>query len=98
MARRGKIIPFPARGAPAPPPLADRTLVELRRCDQAEAVVVKSLLESEGIPALLRSRLAQSVHPFSVGAQGEVVVLVPESALARSRGLLDRLPAKPHRR
>ena len=46
-------------------------LVEVHRCDQAEAVVVKSLFESQEIPTLLRSRLAHSVHPFSVGAQGE---------------------------
>jgi hypothetical protein len=88
MAERGKIIPFRRRPpAPASPPGA-RALVELHRCDQAEAVVVKSLLESEGIPAVLRSRLAHSVHPFTVGAQGEVVVLVPSSELDRSRRLL----------
>ena len=91
MARRGKIIPFPTRGATHRPPAGERALVELHRCDQAEAVVVKSLLESEGIPTLLRSRLAHSVHPFTVGAQGEVVVLVPESEVARGRVLLARL-------
>jgi hypothetical protein len=97
MRRRAKIIPFPARpGMPRPPARQERVaLMELHRCDQAEAVVVKSLLESEGIPALLRSRLALSVHPFTVGAQGEVVVLVPESEGARSRVLLDRLNAGP---
>jgi hypothetical protein len=91
MPRRGKVIPFPTRAAAARPPADERALTELHRCDQAEAVVVKSLLESEGIPALLRSRLALSVHPFSVGSQGEVVVLVPDSELARSRELLARL-------
>ena len=91
MARRGKIIPFPTRAAAVRPPADERALTELHRCDQAEAVVVKSLLESEGIPALLRSRLALSVYPFSVGAQGEVVVLVPESEIKRSRVLLDRV-------
>jgi hypothetical protein len=95
MPRRGKIIPFPVRPGMARPPAQERTLTELYRCDQAEAVVVKSLLESEGIPALLRSRLALSVHPFTVGAQGEVIVLVPESEVARSRVLLDRLNAGP---
>ena len=94
MARRGKVIPFPRRPG-ARPPAAERVLIELRRCDQAEAVVVKSLLESEGIPAFLRSRLALSVHPFSVGAQGEIVVMVPESEIARSRVLLDRLSFGP---
>ena len=91
MGRRGKIIPFPTRPGAARPPADGRAFTELHRCDQAEAVVVKSLLESEGIPALLRSRLALSVHPFSVGSQGEVTVLVPESELARSRVLLDGL-------
>jgi hypothetical protein len=84
----GRVIPFPKRPAsPDPAP----GLVEVRRCDQAEAVVVKSLLESEGIPAFFRSRLAHSVHPFTVGSQGEVVVLVPPSELTRSRDLLARV-------
>ena len=88
MARRGKVIPFPVRGAARPVPVDERALVELRRCDQAEAVVVKSLLESEGIPALLRSPVTHSVHPFTVGAQGEVTILVPRDDLARSQRLL----------
>jgi Putative prokaryotic signal transducing protein len=85
---RARIIPFPRRVAAAEPVPHERRLAELHRCDQAEAVVVKSLLESEGIPTFLRSRLAQSVHPFTVGAQGEVVVLVPPSDAARARTLL----------
>ena len=63
----------------------------MHRCDQAEAAVVRSLFESEGIPTLLRSRLAHSVHPFSIGAQGEVVILVPASEATRSRVLLARV-------
>ncbi len=63
-------------------------LVEVHRCSQAEAVVIRGLYESHGIPALLRSRLAPSVHPFTVGAQGEVTILVPESEAPRSRRLL----------
>ena len=90
MARRGKIIPLPGSAGRQPAPADERRLVEVRRCDQTEAVVVKSLLESEGIPTLLRSRLAHSVHPFTVGAQGEVIVLVPQSEIARSRSLLER--------
>jgi hypothetical protein len=92
MPRRGKVIQFPKR----PPESRDeRGLVEVRRCDQSEAVVVKALFESEGIPALLRSRLAQSVHPFSVGSQGEVVILVPRSEAERARRLLARIAAGP---
>jgi hypothetical protein len=83
-----RIIPFPHRASVPEPVVPERRLAVLHRCDQAEAVVVKSLLESEGIPTLLRSRLAHSVHPFTVGAQGEVVVLVPPSEVARARLLL----------
>jgi len=92
MARRGKVIRFPGAPPPsAPEPRDERALVEVHRCDQAEAAVVRGLLESEGIPTLLRSRLAHSVHPFSIGAQGEVVILVPEREAARSRRLLTRV-------
>jgi hypothetical protein len=92
---RAKIIRFP--GAPEPPSRGDsgraddRGLVEVHRCDQPEAMVVKSLFESEGIPTLLRSRLAHSVHPFTVGAQGEVAILVPTQEVTRTRVLLLRL-------
>ena len=90
-----KIIRFP--GAPEPPTRGDAAkadelgLVEVHRCDQPEAMVVKSLFDSEGIPTLLRSRLAHSVHPFTVGAQGEVVILVPKNEVTRTRALLVRL-------
>ena len=89
---RGKVTPFPRLpGEPGD----QRGLVEVRRCAQAEALVLKGLFESEGIPTLLRSRLAQSVYPFSVGGQGEVVVLVPASVAALSRRLLFRLASAP---
>ena len=92
MTRRGKVIRFPT---PPRAPRADGGLAEIRRCDRAEAVVVKSLFESEGIPTLLRSHLAHSVHPFSVGDQGEVVILVPEAEAPRSRRLLTRIKPGP---
>ena len=66
-------------------------LVEVRRCDQVQAMVLKSLFESEGIPTVLRSRIAHSVHPFTVGAQGEIVILVPKESVARATGLLTRV-------
>lgn len=95
MGRRAKIIRFPGAPEPRTPAASgasdERGLVEVHRCDQPEAMVVKSLLESEGIPTVLRSRFAHSVHPFTVGAQGEVVILVPRSETVRSRRLLTRL-------
>jgi hypothetical protein len=90
-----RIIPFPGRPPEPESRPNERRLAELHRCDQAEAVVVKSLLESEGIPTFLRSRLAHSVHPFTVGAQGEVAVLVPPSEEAHARVLLLRLERPP---
>jgi hypothetical protein len=92
MSRKGKVIRFP--GLP-PEPRSEAGLVEVRRCDQAEALVIKGLLESEGIPTLLRSRLAQSVHPFSVGSQGEIVVMVPDADAPRSRLILARVASGP---
>jgi hypothetical protein len=86
---RARIIRFPRSRPPAPAPAPE--FVEVRRCrDQAEALVVRSLLESEGISVVLRSNLAQSVHPFSVGDQGEVVVLTPEHDASRARSILIR--------
>ena len=84
MTRRGKVIQFPKRPA-APGP----ALVEIRRCrDQAEALVVRALLEGHDIPAVMRGQLVQSVHPFSVGDAGEVTLLVPAAEAERARQLL----------
>lgn len=80
----GQVIPFPRR---APEPRDGSPLVEVHRCDQREALVVKGLFESEGIPVVVRSRIAHSVHPFTVGAQGEVVLLVPRAAAEMCRAI-----------
>lgn len=95
MRKRGKIIPFPGSRRASPGPAVEDGLAEVRRCDPAEALVVKSLFESEGIPTLLRSKLVTSLHPFSVGDQGQVAVLVPESQLPRCRALLIRIVRGP---
>ena len=92
MPTRRKVLPFPNL---ADEPLLERGLREVCRCAQTEALVLKGLFESEGIPTLLRSRVAHSVYPFSVGGQGEVVVLVPASQAALSRRLLFRVARTP---
>jgi hypothetical protein len=92
-ARRAKVIRFPTRPEPRSggPASSPSSLVEARRCrDQAEALVVRGLLESEGIRVVLQSRLAQSVYPFSVGDQGEVLLLVAAADLPRARVVLAR--------
>jgi putative signal transducing protein len=87
-----QVIPFPDRSRePAP----DEFEEVARAGDQAEALVVRSLLEAYGIPVLLRTHVAQSVHPFTVGGQGEVRILVPRGDVPQSRRLLVRLGAGP---
>ena len=92
VARRAKIIRFPTPPPKAPAPgRAASELVEARRCrDQTEALVVRGLLESEGIQVVPRSRLAPSVYPFSVGYQAEVVLLVAAADLPRALAVLAR--------
>ena len=80
----GRVIPFPAR---APEPDDEREFEELARVrDQAEALIVRGLLEAHGIEVLLRTHVAPSVHPFTVGDQGAVQVLVRREALEATGG------------
>jgi hypothetical protein len=87
-----QIIPFPR---PAPEPDEGEFEEVARAGDQAEALVVTSLLQAYGIRVLVRTHLAQSVHPFAVGDQGEVRILVPRPDVAESRLLLARLATGP---
>lgn len=96
----GTVIRFPQpEPARVPPPLAE-TFAELTRAgDQVEALVIRGLLEAHGIQVVLRTRLAPSVHPFSVGDQAAVQILVPPAALTAGRRLLAPPPsARPRAR
>lgn len=87
-----KLVPFGKRSPGGSVRLGgEHGLVEVYRCDPAEALVVKSLLQSQGIPAVLRSRIAQSVHPFSIGDQGAVAILVRGKEAPRARRLFVRV-------
>jgi len=89
----GRVIPF---RRPAREPEDPRQLAELTRArDQSEALVIQGLLEAHGIRVLLRTRVAQSVHPFTVGEQGEVQILVPRGELVEGRRLLARFAPGP---
>ena len=59
-----------------------------RASGDMEARVIKGLLESFGIPCLLRSDAAHSVHVFAVDGMGEVKVMVWESMVERARRLI----------
>ena len=91
MPRRAKVIRLPTRKPPAAADPGERDLVVIQRCrDQGEALVVRGLRDSMGITSVLRGNLVASLHPFSVGAQGEIAVLVHEFDVPRARAALTR--------
>jgi len=55
---------------------------------EAEANIIKGLLESYGIPCLLKSLAAPSVHAFAIDGMGEVRVMVRESEAGEARELV----------
>ena len=55
---------------------------------EAEAHLIKGLLESNGIRCILRSDAAFSVHAFTVDGMGEVAVSVLESAAEEARKII----------
>ena len=55
---------------------------------EAQAQIIKGLLESNGIPCLLRSRAAPSVHVFAIDGMGEVKVMVLESRVEEAKRLI----------
>ena len=55
---------------------------------EAEARIIKSFLESNGIPCLMRANAAPSVHAFAVDGMGEVAILVWEDVASKARELI----------
>ncbi len=55
---------------------------------EAEALIIKGLLESNGILCLLKSNAAPSVHVFAVNGMGEVEVMVKESRAEEAKRLV----------
>ena len=69
----------------------DKKLVEVyRAASEAEAQIIKGLLESRGIPCLMKSNAAPSVHVFAVDGMGEVKILVWKELAEEARGLIGR--------
>jgi hypothetical protein len=56
-----------------------------------EAEVIKSFLESQGIPCLLRGLVVQSVHPFSADGLGEIRIMVREEDFSTAEKLLQEI-------
>lgn len=55
-----------------------------------EAEIVKSYLESNGIPCIFRGKVVQSVHPFSADGLGEIKIFVAEKDYSRAKKLLKK--------
>ena len=69
----------------------DQELKELHKVwGSVEAEVIKSYLESNGIPCILRGKVVQSVHPFSVDGLGEIKIFVTEKDYFRAKKLLKK--------
>ena len=66
-------------------------LVEVyRAAGEAEAELIRGMLESSGIPCILRSHAAPSVHVFTLDGLGEVKVMVPNELVEEARRLIAR--------
>jgi hypothetical protein len=61
-----------------------------RAAGDAEANVIKGLLEASGIPCVLKSSAAPSVHVFAVDGMGEVKVMVSDSMAEEAKRLIVR--------
>jgi len=69
----------------------DLDLVELCKVwGPAEAEVIKTMLESYGIPCLMRGQVVQSILPYSVDGMGEIKILVPKKDLAKAKSLIEQ--------
>ena len=64
-------------------------MVEIyRAAGEMEAQVIKGLLENYGIPCLLKSDAAPSVHVLTVDGMGEIKVMVWKSMAEEARELI----------
>jgi len=68
----------------------DLDLVELSKVwGPVEAEVIKTMLESYGIPCLMRGQVVQSILPYSVDGMGQIKILVPKKDLANAKKLIE---------
>ncbi len=66
-----------------------KKMVEVyRAASEAEAQIIKGLLESCGISCFLKSNAAPSVHVFAVDGMGEVKVMVWEEVAGKAKELI----------
>ncbi|TES88561.1 MAG: DUF2007 domain-containing protein [Dehalococcoidia bacterium] len=69
--------------------MKQKKMVEIyRAASEAEARIIKSFLESNGIPCLMKANAAPSVHAFAIDGMGEVVILVWEDVIEKAIELI----------
>jgi len=68
--------------------MAEKLVKVYTSMGEAEALVIKALLESQRIPSILRSNSAPSVHVFFVDGLGEYHVMVNESDAEVAKSLI----------
>lgn len=68
---------------------AGRPVEIYRAVNEMEAQVIKSFLESNGIPVMLQHEAISSVIGFSAGPLAEVGVFVPEPLAEQAIALLE---------
>ena len=72
--------------------MGERLVDIYRASGEAEAYIIKGKLEANGIPCILRSNAARSVHMFTVDGMGEIKIAVNESMAEDARRLLEEEP------
>ena len=55
---------------------------------EAEAQMIKSLLESHSIPSLIKSNAAPSAHVFTADGMGQFRIMVEESRVDEAKRVL----------
>ena len=55
---------------------------------ELEAQIIKGLLDSQGIPCILQSSAAPSVHVFTVDGMGKIKVMVHQSMAEEANQLI----------
>jgi len=69
--------------------IKQKKMVEIyRAASEAEARIIKSFLESNGISCLMKANAAPSVHAFAIDGMGEVVILVWEDVIEKAIELI----------
>jgi hypothetical protein len=70
-------------------PSKNRLIEVYRIAGDGAAEIIKSKLESNGVPAILGSQAAPSVYAFTLDGLGEYRITVPESKAEKAKQLIE---------